>query len=149
MSWISPAVSAATPATRAFGPEELLKFALDGVKKALLLPALPTPFCEFKDDDHAEEEECNRDQQIAQIDILAAFRSHSIYRLQICGVIPPVACMNLADFLPLALFGGATHSLDETGVVNCVVKAGRVVHVAPREISERFFSLTSHVWSAG
>jgi hypothetical protein len=66
---LAPAVSAATPATRALGLEELLKFALDGVEKALLPPALPTPFCEFKDDDHAEEEECNRDQQIAQIQI--------------------------------------------------------------------------------
>ena len=47
--------------------EELLVFALDGVEKALLPPALATPFSEFKDDNHAGEEERAREQQIAQI----------------------------------------------------------------------------------
>jgi len=47
--------------------EELLVFALNGVEKALLPPALATPFSEFKDDNHAGEEERARQQQIAQL----------------------------------------------------------------------------------
>jgi hypothetical protein len=31
------------------------------------------------------------------------------------------------DFLPLATLGGAPYSLDETGVVKCVVEAGGAV----------------------
>jgi hypothetical protein len=63
---LAPAVSAAIPPTRAFGLEELLVFSLDGVEKALLPYALPTPFCEFKDANNGEEER-DRDQRFAQI----------------------------------------------------------------------------------
>ena len=40
---------------------------------------------------------------------------------------PSICSALTCDFLPLASFGGAPYSVDETGVVKCVVKAGCVV----------------------
>ena len=70
----------------------------------------------------------------------------SVAKTHECLVIP--ATLNLSmyfkKFLSLASFAGAPYSLDETGVMKCVFKAGRCVG-ASLQITEKVSVNLSHV----